>query len=53
MVEKEKERLNEICTSVDIKPTRKNRILVKKIVQKVGFDTRKIKIALKKASIAK
>ena len=49
----EKETLNEICTAVGIKPTRKNRILIEKIVKKVGFDVAKIKIALKKATIAK
>ncbi|MFX0101430.1 MAG: hypothetical protein ACFFCS_17780 [Candidatus Hodarchaeota archaeon] len=57
MVEEEnsysKEFLNEICTVVDLKTTRKNRILLSKIIKKVGTDIKKIKIALKKAFIAK
>ena len=57
MVEEEnsysKEFLDEILTEVDLKTTRKNRILIVKIIKKVGTNIIKIKIALKKALISK
>ncbi|MHA1369798.1 MAG: hypothetical protein ACTSWN_00770 [Promethearchaeota archaeon] len=41
--------LKAICIKLDLKPTKKNLILVRRIIDRVGMDIKKIRLALKKA----
>nr|MDO8117987.1 hypothetical protein [Candidatus Sigynarchaeota archaeon] len=44
-------RLNELCEMLGLKPTKKNRILVARLVKNVGEDKMNLEIALKKAQL--
>lgn len=46
------ETLKALCEQLELKPTKKNRLLVAKLVNIAGTDITKLKIALKKAQIA-
>jgi hexokinase len=45
------EALSRICEQLGLKTTKKNRILVARLVKQVGTDTKKLSVALKKATI--
>ncbi len=44
-------RLNELCEMLGLKATKKNRILVARLVKNVGEDKKNLEIALKKAQM--
>ncbi|MBD3185629.1 hypothetical protein GF325_02275 [Candidatus Bathyarchaeota archaeon] len=47
------DKLKALCKDLELKPTKRNRILVQRLVDKVGLNIQKLRIALRKAKLGK